>query len=64
MANQHHPDKTMVGWRIFKWDKADLKNNAKTHGVHMSDIFKASVAHYLNLNNSQQRKILNAGDWE
>tara|TARA_R100001082_G_C4349144_1_gene153703 strand:- start:651 stop:845 length:195 start_codon:yes stop_codon:yes gene_type:complete len=64
MANQRHKDKRIVGFQIFKWDKADLKEIAKIHGVSMSDVFKASTAHFLGLKKVKQEKILNAADWK
>ena len=59
MPNQRHPDKKPIGVYLFKWDKKALYKNAKIHGVHVSDIVKASTTKYLDLNKTEQRKILN-----
>lgn len=58
MANQRHKDKLGVGFSIFKWDKAEVVESARIHGVSMSDVFKASTAHFLGLKKVEQKKIL------
>jgi|GEM_PF-3125085 len=59
MPNQRHPDKKPIGVYMFKSDKDSLDQNAKVHGVHVSDLVKASTDNYLRLNKTQQRKLLN-----
>lgn len=62
MANQRHPDKKLVGAYIHETDKEALSQNAKSHGVHVSDIVKTTTSDYMRLNKSQQRRRLNS--WE
>jgi len=62
MANQRHPDKKPVGVYMFKTDKEALSQNAKNHGVYVSDIVKATTSDYLRLNKKQQRRLLE--NWE
>jgi len=62
MANQRHPDKKLVGAYMFSNEKEALSRNSKSHGVHVSDIVKATTSDYMRLNKSQQRKLLNS--WE
>ena len=62
MANQRHPDKKPVGVYMFETDKKALSQNSKSHGVHVSDIVKATTSDYLRLNKKQQRRLLDA--WE
>ena len=64
MANQRHKDKEIIQFYIFKWDKDQLRDTARMHGAYMTDVFKASLAHFLGLKKAEQEKILNAGDWE
>ena len=54
----------MLGWRVFKWDRVDLKNNAKQHGAPMSILLNGMLANYLNLNKVQQSQIVKLGDWD
>ena len=62
MSNQRLPGKKQQGLYMLEHIKKALSQNAKVHGVHVSDIIKATTSDYMRLSNKRQRRLIDA--WE
>tara|TARA_R100001594_G_scaffold146889_1_gene198990 strand:- start:760 stop:969 length:210 start_codon:yes stop_codon:yes gene_type:complete len=60
MANRRDSNKRLVGAFIHKANKEELKLDAAKKGVAVSDIIKAITAHYLSMDEHDQRLLVSS----
>ncbi len=59
MPSQRHPDKKICAGYMWDWEKCELERLAEEHNSNQSNIIRASVMSFSDLNPKKQKALIN-----